>query len=128
MFKELIAFSLGLIAGFTISTYNDETKEIIEYIIKKGKVYYEDLKNIIYQSIKSIEELDSDWIKLNYEKIMTILKDKLKDITELNLLEEKLDYATKEISNLFDQSKLKVAKNTINNTKNNSKKKTKIKI
>lgn len=117
MFKELIAFSLGLLAGFTISTYNEETKEIIEYIIKKGKVYYEDLKNIIYQSIKSIEELDSDWIKLNYEKIMTILKDKLKDITELDLLSEKIDYATQEIYNFFDKSKLQVAKNTINNTK-----------
>lgn len=117
MFKELIAFSLGLLAGFTISNYNEETKEIIEYIIKKCKIYYEDFKNIIYQSIKNIEELDSDWIKLNYEKIMTILREKLKDITELDLLGEKIDYATKEISNLFDKSKLKVAKNTINNVK-----------
>jgi hypothetical protein len=60
MIKDLTIFSLGFISGFLVSSYNEETKEVIEYLFDKGKKYYEDLKNIIYESIKNIEELDSD--------------------------------------------------------------------
>ncbi|BDV03347.1 MAG: hypothetical protein HPPSJP_0680 [Candidatus Hepatoplasma scabrum] len=117
MFKELVAFSLGMLAGFVISSYNKETKEVIELIIKKGKIYYEDLKKLVYQSLKSIEDLDSDLIKLNYEKIVTILKSKLNEITELSSISDQIEYATSEISGLFERSKLKLVKNTIDNTK-----------
>ena len=119
MIKDLTIFSLGFISGFLVSSYNEETKEVIEYLFDKGKKYYEDLKNIIYESIKNIEELDSDWIKLNYDKIVIFLKDKLKEINELSSLNNKVEYATQEISNLFENKEsLKKMKKVINSTKN----------
>ncbi|AHK22189.1 hypothetical protein [Candidatus Hepatoplasma crinochetorum] len=119
MIKDLTIFSLGFISGFLVSSYNEETKEVIEYLFDKGKKYYEDLKNIIYESIKNIEELDSDWIKLNYDKIVIFLKDKLKEMNELSSFNNKIEYATQEISNLFENKEsLKKIKKTINSTKN----------
>lgn len=118
MIKDLTIFSLGFISGFLVSSYNEETKEVIEYLFDKGKKYYEDLKNIIYESIKNIEELDSDWVKLNYDKIVIFLKDKLKEINELPSLNNKVEYATQEISDLFESKEsLKKVKKAINSTK-----------
>ncbi len=119
MIKDLTIFSLGFISGFLVSSHSEGTKEVIEYLFDKGKKYYEDLKNIIYESIKNIEELDSDWIKLNYDKIVIFLKDKLKEMNELSSLNNKIEYATQEISNLFENKEsLKKIKKTINSTKN----------
>ena len=79
--KVLALISLAFGAGYVIGhSDNDELKGIIDNIIDKVKNSSQDAKAYINKILETSEEMTSDELKANYEKLLSLAMEQMEKI------------------------------------------------
>jgi len=79
LFASLISFSAGVVIG---ASEESKARMVIEDWIEASKTSGNDVKHLIVEAIDSLEGVDSDELKANVSKIISILKEKLEELQE----------------------------------------------
>ena len=91
MFKNITIFLTAFILGFAIgdSDESDIKKNFEEFIVKMKK-NGEDIKNILFNLLNNIEGIETDEIKMNLEKLVDLVREKINELIEIDMVNEKI--------------------------------------
>ncbi len=86
MFKILSSFSFGLFLGLSIreKENGEKIKENLEELMRKIKNSSESGLEVLVNILKNIEGVDTDELKINIEKIIELIKDKIINVEEVS--------------------------------------------
>ncbi len=92
MFKVLSSFGFGLFLGLSIGEKenSEKIKENLEELIKKIKISGESGMEVLVNILKNVEGIDTDELKINIEKIIELIKNKINEIINIEEVSTKL--------------------------------------